>query len=71
MLKYVFSSNWKNGYPDGIGKYTWKNGNWFNGNWKKGIYEGVGILHIVHGEINDSATEIKGFWKKGKYMGDV
>jgi hypothetical protein len=61
-----YEGNFKNGYPDGYGTYTWKNGNYFTGNWKKGIKEGKGELHM---RINNRDSVITGFWKKDVYKG--
>ena len=36
----VYQGAFKNGLPDGNGKYTWKNGDFFYGGWKKGLKEG-------------------------------
>jgi MORN repeat len=61
-----YTGEFKNGYPEGKGKYTWKNGDWFEGEWKKGIREGTGTMHYAEKNPADTLT---GFWKKDKYIG--
>jgi hypothetical protein len=62
-----YTGEFKNGYPDGKGKYTWKNGEWFEGLWKKGSREGQGTMHYTGKNSKDSVQT--GFWKKDKYAG--
>ena len=62
-----YTGNFKNGYPDGEGKYSWKNGSWFNGNWKDGLFDGNGTFNKVDDRRPDSATLVTGFWQAGKY----
>ncbi len=57
----------KNGFPDGTGKYVWKNGSWYYGDWKKGVYEGKGTLHLIG--FDKSVREFAGFWNGGIYLG--
>ena len=64
-----YTGNFKNGYPDGQGKYTWKNGSWYDGNWKNGLFDGNGTFSQIDAVKKDSATLLTGFWKKGKYVG--
>ncbi|MFN8250403.1 MAG: hypothetical protein U0V75_00880 [Ferruginibacter sp.] len=61
-----YEGNFKNGYPDGKGKYTWKNGNFYDGSWKKGLKEGQGVMHIL---TKNRDSVITGFWKKDNYKG--
>lgn len=61
-----YEGNFKNGYPDGKGKYTWKNGNFYDGNWKKGLKDGQGVMHIM---TKNRDSVITGFWKKDNYKG--
>ena len=61
-----YTGDFKNGYPEGKGKYTWKNGDWYQGEWKKGIREGQGTMHFAEKAPGDS---LAGFWKKDKYLG--
>lgn len=62
-----YTGEFKNGYPDGKGKYTWKNGEWFAGQWKKGQREGEGSMHYVGKNSMDSVQT--GYWKKDVYSG--
>ena len=57
----------KNGYPEGEGKYTWKNGSWYEGNFKSGKRNNEGTMHIVSTDKADSI--ITGFWAKDMYVG--
>lgn len=64
-----YEGNFKNGYPDGQGTYTWKNGDHYTGAWKKGLREGKGEMHIKKGTgVRDSV--FTGFWKKDSYKGE-
>ncbi len=65
----TYTGNFVNGYPEGEGKYTWKNGNVYDGFWKKGLFEGKGTLKKADDTKTDSLIIITGFWKKGKYIG--
>ena len=42
-----YTGQFLNGYPEGNGKYTWKNGSWYDGAWKKGVDDGKGTLHLI------------------------
>jgi hypothetical protein len=64
-----YTGNFKKGYPDGEGKYTWKNGTWYNGNWKAGLFDGNGTFSKIDENKPDSATLLTGFWQDGKYIG--
>ncbi|NCI45581.1 MORN repeat-containing protein [Sediminibacterium soli] len=63
----TYEGQFKAGYPDGQGKYTWKTGDWFEGNWKKGQREGQGSMHYRTAAGGDSL--VTGFWKKDQYFG--
>lgn len=62
-----YTGEFKNGYPDGNGKYSWKNGDWYDGQWKKGMREGRGTMFYKEKDSKDSL--LTGFWKKDKYFG--
>ena len=62
-----YTGDFKNGYPDGRGKYIWKNGDWYEGEWKKGQRDGEGSMHYINVKTSDSL--FAGFWKKDKYAG--
>ena len=63
----TYTGKFRNGYPDGTGKYIWKNGDWYEGQWKKGLREGKGIMHLISSDSKDSL--LAGYWKKDKYIG--
>jgi hypothetical protein len=63
----MYAGEFKNGYPDGQGKYTWKNGSWYDGSWKNGLFEGRGTLNKIWS--GDSSVILSGYWKKGKFVG--
>lgn len=62
----TYAGTFKNGLPEGKGKYTWKNGDYYYGSWKKGQKEGKGELHLP---VNGEDSVIMGYWKKGVYRG--
>ena len=62
-----YTGSFKNGYPDGRGKYTWKNGDWYDGQWKKGKREGKGSMFYKEKDTKDSL--LTGYWKNDKYVG--
>lgn len=62
-----YEGEFRNGYPDGAGKYTWKNGNCYEGTWKKGEIDGQGTMH--YSLITGGDSTVTGFWKKGQYVG--
>ena len=62
-----YTGEFKNGYPEGRGKYTWKNGDWYEGEWKKGMREGKGSMFYKEKDSKDSL--LTGYWKKDKYIG--
>src|SRR6185503_19686974 len=39
-----YTGDFKNGYPEGEGKYTWKNGSTYEGSWKHGLFDGKGTM---------------------------
>jgi len=62
----TYEGNFKKGYPEGSGKYTWKNGDSYTGTFKKGLKEGKGEMNSTE---NGKAKVVTGFWKKDEYMG--
>lgn len=64
-----YTGNFKDGYPGGYGKYTWRNGSWYEGYWKNGLFDGMGTYHTIDTvKREDSVMVITGYWKKGKYI---
>lgn len=60
-----YVGEFKKGYPEGNGVYTYSNGDIYKGAFSKGKFDGEGTLIFA-----DSTKKIqKGFWKKGIYMG--
>lgn len=62
-----YEGEFKNGYPDGRGVYTWKDGHYFIGNYKKGNIDGKGEMYYESATGQDSV--ISGYWKKNVYVG--
>lgn len=64
----TYEGGFKNGLPDGTGKYTWGNtGSYYTGKWKKGLQDGAGEMHVIGSDGKESVTT--GFWTKGEYRG--
>jgi hypothetical protein len=62
----TYNGEFKNGLPEGQGKYTWQNGDYYFGGWRKGLKEGKGEMHLP---VNGMDSVIYGYWKKGVYVG--
>jgi len=62
-----YEGDFKNGIPDGSGKYTWNNKNAFEGRYVKGLREGKGTMTFRQANGQDSVVE--GYWKKDVYVG--
>lgn len=65
----TYSGEFKKGLPEGMGRYTWNNGDWYEGFWKEGKFEGKGTLSRKAENTNDSLLVLTGFWEKGKFLG--
>lgn len=63
----TYEGAFKNGYPEGHGKYTWKNSDWYEGNFKSGMRNGEGAIHYPSTGKPDST--LTGFWAKDMYIG--
>lgn len=62
----MYEGEFKKGYPQGEGVYTFKNGSVYRGHFDKGMKHGKGELTFkVHGK--DSVTV--GYWREDKYIG--
>jgi len=62
----TYIGTFKDGLPDGKGKYIFKNGDVFIGNWLKGKKNGKGKFEI---SINGKTSTINGYWKEDEYVG--
>jgi hypothetical protein len=62
----VYTGEFKNGLPDGKGKYTYKGGNIFSGNWIMGVKSGPGKFTYSAG---GKTITLKGYWVNGEYVG--
>lgn len=59
-----FVGVFKEGFPNGKGKYTFQNGNFFEGNWQMGKKEGEGkFVYFISGK----KMVQKGFWLNDEY----
>jgi hypothetical protein len=63
----TYEGEFKNGLPDGKGKYTWAGGDFYYGGWRKGLKDGKGEIHHFEG---GKESLITGYWKKGNYKGE-
>jgi hypothetical protein len=64
---HSYEGEFKNGVPEGKGKYTWSSGDYYYGGWKKGQKDGKGELHqFSEGKEN----VVRGYWKKDSYRGE-
>ncbi len=61
-----YKGEFKKGYPDGTGTYTWASGAIYVGEWTKGLREGEGKYTFKYME-RDSVQA--GQWKDDKYIG--
>ncbi len=63
----TYEGLFKNGFPDGEGMYTFKDGHYYMGNFEKGKMDGAGKMFYESATGQDSI--VSGFWKKGMYVG--
>jgi hypothetical protein len=63
-----YDGYFKNGLPDGIGTYVWKNESYYVGSWKKGLRDGKGTMYYPTNDPQKDSI-VEGFWKKDKYIG--
>jgi hypothetical protein len=59
----TYDGEWKNGFYDGHGIFTWTNGNKYEGQWKDNILNGCGVFTWKNGDKYD------GQWKDNKKDG--
>lgn len=60
-----YEGRFAKGWPNGNGKYTWRDGTVYEGSWSMGIREGKGTMYF----INDSV--VSGYWKDDIYAGEL
>ncbi len=63
-----YKGDFKKGYPDGIGTYTWQTGETYVGKWVKGLRNGEGQYTFKY--MNRDSVQ-SGQWKDDKYIGKV
>jgi len=63
--KEKYEGRFKNGLPDGEGKYTYSNGVVYEGGWEKGNRNGKGKLYF---NINGVDSIRYGYWKDDKFI---
>src|SRR5688500_4937365 len=56
----TYEGEFKNGLPEGQGKYNWKNKSFYVGSMKKGLRDGKGEMHYILTSGYDST--VTGFW---------
>ncbi len=64
-----YTGHFKNGYPEGEGKYTWKNGDRYEGALKKGKPEGYGTFSRKIHNGKEQSEILTGFFRNGEYKG--
>ena len=62
----TYTGRFKKGLPDGLGTYTWANGDEYLGMWEKGKRHGEGTLKYTLEEKN---KKLSGIWEFDKYIG--
>ena len=63
----TYEGVFKNGFPHGEGKYTFKDGHYYLGSFNKGKMDGEGKMFYKTADGQDSI--VTGFWKKDNYSG--
>ncbi|MBU8891565.1 MAG: hypothetical protein KOO66_02215 [Bacteroidales bacterium] len=58
-----YEGKFKMGLPQGIGTYTWANGNIYSGGWKKGMRSGTGTYFSA-----SNGESLKGIWKNDEFI---
>jgi len=61
-----YEGQFKKGWPNGIGIYTWESGDWYEGEFRKGKLDGEGAMHIISGGED---TLVTGIWIENNYAG--
>ncbi len=73
-----YEGNWKDGFEDGYGVYTWESKQWgyikekqentYKGNWTNGIKNGIGV-YTWKSSIHKGEDKYEGNWKNGMMDG--
>ncbi len=61
----TYEGKFKDGLPDGIGKYTWSNGEIYEGGWNEGKKEGEGKFYY---KVSGSDSVRHGIWENDVYI---
>lgn len=64
--KDTYDGQFRKGYPQGLGTYTWADGQYYTGKWRQGQRNGEGTLYYKT-EYGDTA--LAGIWDKDEYIG--
>jgi hypothetical protein len=62
----TYIGTFKDGLPDGTGRYLFKNGDIFQGNWQNGKKDGKGKFEYT---LNGKKQTLIGYWSKDEYTG--
>lgn len=62
----TYKGFFKDGLPDGIGTYTYKNGDIYKGEWQAGLKHGKGEFKYT---LYNKPAKLVGYWNKGDYSG--
>jgi hypothetical protein len=62
-----YKGEFRKGFPDGTGTYTWLTGETYSGEWKKGLREGKGRYTFKY---LGKDSVITGIWREDKYIGE-
>jgi hypothetical protein len=61
-----YTGQFSKGLPDGMGTYTWSNGDSYTGEWEQGYRQGEGTFKF---KSNGKDTTLTGLWEKDNYAG--
>jgi len=61
-----YTGQFSKGLPNGMGTYTWLNGDSYTGEWEQGCRQGEGTFRF---KSNGKDTTLTGLWEKDKYTG--
>ncbi|OFX84321.1 MAG: hypothetical protein A2W99_00960 [Bacteroidetes bacterium GWF2_33_16] len=61
-----YEGKFKEGFPNGNGKYFWANGDYYEGNWKAGKKNGRGTLYVA-----STDKKLNGIWKDDNFEREI